>query len=193
MAIRKLPPPLRMELPLLQAELVQAPVVVIGVEQHDRSLQRGEETAEIAGHLAGVPRRHLFCAENADQFLKQLLLACLDLGARRLEVEGFETVDFGELHLSARSRRPLDRDCIAAEIAGVAVALKRPGMDELASFLPNRLQGNQRTGGAHNRQAAEQLEEICSPPDLHVKGGGKVGERPPRIGHGRRAAIARPT
>ena len=90
-------------------------------------------------------------SQHRRQFVKKTLLPGLDLLTGHVEGEKFRPVDLGKLGLRARVRRPLHREGVAVERRRVAIALKGPGMDDLAALLLDRLQGAEGAGRADAR------------------------------------------
>ncbi len=77
------------------------------------------------------------------KFLDQRLLPGLDLPSRRSHVEEGRPVDLRELHPSPRLRGPFHRERVADGRTWVAVALERPGVDDLAALLLHRRQSDE--------------------------------------------------
>src|SRR5262245_22387254 len=72
------------------------------------------------------------------QLVQERRLPGEDLAARLGQAEPRGAIDLGELLGAPRLRRPLHGEHVAADRAGVAVALERPGVDHLSARLPAR-------------------------------------------------------
>ena len=80
------------------------------------------------------------------KLLDQCLLPSFDLPFRRSHVEEVRPVDLRELHLSPRLWGPFHRERVADDCTRIAVALERPGVNDLASLLLDRRQSDEWTG-----------------------------------------------
>src|ERR1039457_4318478 len=74
----------------------------------------------------------------APQLFKQRHLSRVDANSRLIQVEEFGPVHLRECGHTPRVRRPFHRERIALDLAGIAVAGKRPRVDDLAALLGNR-------------------------------------------------------
>src|SRR6202795_2663305 len=77
-------------------------------------------------------------AAMALQMIEQGDLAGVDLPACRWQIEPAGAIDLGKFGDPARARRPFEREGVAPDRGGVALARDRPGMDDLAAGLPDR-------------------------------------------------------
>src|SRR5207237_226947 len=70
-----------------------------------------------------------------------------DLPHRRRHVEELRSVDLRKFHLPSRLRGPFHRERVADDGTWIAVALERPGVNDLSTLLRYRRQSDERAVG----------------------------------------------
>ena len=86
----------------------------------------------------------LTTCQKCFEFVDQWPLCSFDFRPCHVEVEKLRSINFGELYAPTCSGRPLHRHEIALEGSWIAVSRKCPSVNDLPSFLLNRLQGYER-------------------------------------------------
>ena len=98
--------------------------------------------------------------EALEQAVDERRLRREDLPPRRLRVEPLGPVDLGELALAAAARRPLHRECVAAQRRRVELGLGRPASTTLPPFWrtdPSSISAS----GRERRRRAQLLPQLA--------------------------------